>query len=208
MTPKPLKRQKRSKPRRYERPVPGDRVQVDTTKIAPGIYQYTAIDDCTRWLLADIYPRRTAKNSLDFLEQVRNGMLFAVQRIQTDRGTEFTAYAVQEALWFWRLKWRPIPPGMPHLNGKVERVQQTALVEFWADVDTSSEDLQPKFLDWQFHYNRERIHGALGMTPLERVNQLYEEGKVPGWEGVDDQFDPVREYVFLRSNGVDIYPGG
>jgi transposase InsO family protein len=177
---------------------------VDTTKIAPGIYQYTAIDDCTRWLVADIYPRRTAKNSVDFLEAVQSLMLFPVQRIQTDRGTEFTAYAVQEALWYWRLKWRPIPPGMPHLNGKVERVQQTAQVEFWSETDLKSKDIEVKFLDWQIHYNRERVHGVLGMTPLERVNQLYDDGKVPDWELLDEQFDPVREYLIVRANGIDI----
>jgi len=36
---------KRKGTRRYSRPVPGDRVQLDTCKIAPGLYQYTAIDD-------------------------------------------------------------------------------------------------------------------------------------------------------------------
>jgi transposase len=48
--PPPLKRSRlsRKKKRRYERPVPGERVQMDTCKIAPKLYQYTAIDDCTR----------------------------------------------------------------------------------------------------------------------------------------------------------------
>jgi transposase len=43
----PLRRPKRKKKvLRYSRPIPGERVQLDTCKIAPGIYQYTAIDDC------------------------------------------------------------------------------------------------------------------------------------------------------------------
>jgi hypothetical protein len=39
----PLKRSRlsRKKKRRYERPVPGDRIQMDTCKIAPKLYQYT-----------------------------------------------------------------------------------------------------------------------------------------------------------------------
>lgn len=46
---KPLKLPRRKKRyKRYSRPTPGDRVQMDTCKIAPGLYQYTAIDDCTR----------------------------------------------------------------------------------------------------------------------------------------------------------------
>src|SRR5262249_11556666 len=31
--------------RRYAKEVPGERVQMDTCKIAPGVYQYTAVDD-------------------------------------------------------------------------------------------------------------------------------------------------------------------
>ncbi len=42
-------RLKRKSTKRYDRPVPGDRVQMDTCKIRPGLYQYTAIDDCSRW---------------------------------------------------------------------------------------------------------------------------------------------------------------
>src|SRR3712207_1045793 len=38
-------RLKRKGTRRYSRPVPGDRVQMDTCKIAPGLYRYTAIDE-------------------------------------------------------------------------------------------------------------------------------------------------------------------
>jgi transposase len=41
---KPLKRPRRpAKPLRYNRPVPGDRVQMDTMKIKAGMYQYTAV---------------------------------------------------------------------------------------------------------------------------------------------------------------------
>src|SRR3954452_6611588 len=41
-----LKRPKlrRKGTRRYSRPVPGDRIQMDVCKIGPGLYQYTAIE--------------------------------------------------------------------------------------------------------------------------------------------------------------------
>src|SRR5215211_2910737 len=78
-------RPKRKGTKRYSRPVPGDRVQMDTCKIAPGLYQYTAIDDCSRWQVLGVYPNRNAVTTLDFLERVRAGMPFPVQRIQTDR---------------------------------------------------------------------------------------------------------------------------
>ncbi len=43
---------------------------MDVCKIASGLYQYTAIDDCTRYKVIALYSRRTAKNTLNFLEQL------------------------------------------------------------------------------------------------------------------------------------------
>ena len=40
---------------------------MDTCKIAPGLYQYTAVDDCTRYRVLRLYTRRTAANTLDLL---------------------------------------------------------------------------------------------------------------------------------------------
>lgn len=74
-------------PRRYGRPLPGDRVQVDTMKITEARFQYTAIDDCTRLRVLGLYPRRTASNAVHFLEtRMLEEFPFPIQRIQTDRG--------------------------------------------------------------------------------------------------------------------------
>jgi transposase-like protein len=114
-------RLRRKGTRRYSRPVPGDRVQMDTCKIAPGLYQYTAIDDCSRFQVLGLYLRRTAANTLDFLDRVRAGMPFPVQRVQTDRGQEFFAHEVQDQLRERQIKFRPVGsaapnPRAPHLN--------------------------------------------------------------------------------------------
>lgn len=74
---------------RYERPVPGDRVQMDTCKIGPGLNQYTSADDCTRYRVLRLYSRRMAANTLDFIDCVIEEMPFPIQRFQTDRGREF-----------------------------------------------------------------------------------------------------------------------
>ena len=52
---------------------------------------------------------------------------FPVQRVQTDRGREFFAVKVQERFKQCSIKFRPNKPGSPHLNGKVERYQQTPI---------------------------------------------------------------------------------
>lgn len=118
---------KRKYPKRYNRPIPGDRVQVDVCKIAPGFYHYAAIDNCSRCKVIGLYPRRTAANTIEFLERVVEDMPLPIQRLQTDRGREFFAYKVQEWLQKYYIKFRPIRPRSPHLNGKIERSHKTDL---------------------------------------------------------------------------------
>ncbi len=151
-----------------------DRIQMDTCKIAPGIYQYTAVDDCSRWRVLEIYNRRTANNTLQFLELLIEQFPFAIQRIQTDRGLEFFAEKVQKKLMSLNIKFRPNKPGSPHLNGKVERSQKTDLEEFYAVADLSNfEELRNELSCWQSFYNWQRPHGSLGgKTPSQIVSDL------------------------------------
>ncbi|EOK1913062.1 DDE-type integrase/transposase/recombinase, partial [Escherichia coli] len=95
---------------RYERPVPGVRVQMDTCKIGPGLYQYTSVDDCSRYRVLRLYSRRTAANTLDFIDCVIEEMPFPIQRLQTDRGREFFAVKVLEKLKEYSIKFRPNKP--------------------------------------------------------------------------------------------------
>ncbi len=187
-------RLRRKGTRRYSRPVPGDRVQIGTCKIAPGLYQYTAIDDCSRWQVLGLYPRRTAANTRDFLKHVMAEMPFPVQRVQTDRGQEFFAYEVQDDLREQHIKFRPNRPRAPHLNGKVERVQRTALEEFWPTVDPRGPDLAARLEDWRTFYNHHRPHSALGGgTPAERIAELAP--KIPTPAAVHAAYDLSREFI-------------
>ncbi|MFT4314005.1 MAG: DDE-type integrase/transposase/recombinase, partial [Wolbachia pipientis] len=144
-----VKRHYRKQVKRYNCKVPGERVQMDVCKISSGLYQYTAIDT-----IVALYSRRTSKNTLDFLKQLRERIPFHCQRIQTDRGQEFFAYEVQECLKEWKIKFRPIKPFSPHLNGKVERAQRTDLDEFYSSVTIKSSELQIKLRDWEEYYNK------------------------------------------------------
>jgi len=179
---------------RYQRPVPGERVQMDTCKIAPGRYQYTAIDDCTRYRVLRLYSRRTAENTLSFIEAAVEEMPFPIQRIQTDRGREFFAVKVQEMLKSYGIKFRPNKPASPHLNGKVERSQKTDKIEFYSTVDISSADMDSLLAEWQHYYNWERPHSAHnGKTPMERYFEL--SGKTPFSEDVAKDYHPEQEHI-------------
>jgi len=178
----------------YSRPTPGDRVQMDTKKLAAGKYQYTAIDDCTRWRVLGIYNKRTAANTLLFLERVIEEFPFPIQRIQTDRGREFFGIKVQQKLMEYCTKFRPIKPRSPHLNGKVERSQKTDLQEFYSTVSLDDPDLEEKLEQWQFHYNWDRPHGGLnGKAPIDRLHEL--NSKTPIWDEVEANYDPSRERI-------------
>ena len=201
---KPLKKfRKKSDYIRYERPIPGDRVQLDTCKIAPGLYQYTAVDDCTRYRVLRLYKRRAAANTLDFLESVVEEMPFPIQRIQTDRGLEFFATKVQKRLMDYGIKFRPNKPGSPHLNGKVERSQKTDKAEFYATVDITATDLGAKLSEWQHYYNWDRPHSAHnGKSPMERYFELMDE--TPFSDEVSHDYHPEDERIQEANYKLDL----
>ena len=193
---KPIKRPRKKKNEfiRYQKAIPGERVQMDTTKIAPGIYQFTAVDDCSRFRVLGVYKRPTAANTLDFIDRAVEEMPFPIQRIQTDRGREFFAIKVQERLMDYGIKFRPNKPGSPHLNGKVERSQRTDKEEFYATVSLKLEELEEKIHEWQHYYNWQRAHGSLkGKTPMEKVCVLLD--KTPLTEEVLEKYDRSRERI-------------
>jgi len=179
-------------PKRYTRPVPGERVQLDTCKVARNLYQFTALDDCTRLRVLGLYAGRTAADATRFLqERLLRELPFPIQRVQTDRGSEFIGAQFQEALREQHIKFRPNRPAAPHLNGKVERSQRTDRVEFWATVDTTAprETLEAQLLEWQRFYNQERTHSAIGSkTPHARWQEVM--ALVPTHEAVQEAYVP------------------
>ena len=188
--------------RRYSRPIPGERVQMDVCKIRPGIYQYTALDDCSRYKVLRLYDRASASSTLDFLNHVVEESPFAIQRIQTDRGREFFAEAVQQRLMDWAIKFRPIAPRSPHLNGKVERTHRADREEFWDTVDSRAPDIERKLAEWQHHWNWHRPHTALGgLSPIDRVCERID--KTPLSETVEAAYDRTRERIRIADYRLD-----
>jgi len=201
--PRLVRRLARKGRKRYAKEIPGERVQMDTCKIAPGLYQYTAVDDCTRIRVLALYKRRSAANSLLFLEKVIEEFPFPIQRIQTDRGREFFAYAFQEKLIEYGIKFRPLKPASPHLNGKVERSQRTDLEEFYATADLSAEDLADQLDDWQSHYNEFRVDGSLdGRTPWQVWRERAH--RTPLFEDVEALYDQSVERIRHPDYRIDL----
>jgi transposase InsO family protein len=123
----PLKRYRPGPRRRREIHVPGQSVQVDVKHLKVGgrrFYQFTAIDEATRYRVLRVYAQNSIKSATEFVEEVRRRLPMTIQRIQTDHGSEFGT----DFTWHLRdlgVTHRQIPRGCPQANGKVERSHRT-----------------------------------------------------------------------------------
>jgi transposase InsO family protein len=165
---------------RYEKAQPGHRIQMDVKFLEriPGtgkrLYQFTAIDDCTRIRVLKVYDSCNQATAIEFADEVIRRLPFRVLVIQTDNGAEF------QSRFHWHLQELDINhvyirPRTPRLNGKVERSHRVDDQEFYQllDKDGISEDIHlfnKKLREWEDYYNYHRPHGALGgQTPFERL---------------------------------------
>jgi transposase InsO family protein len=138
------------------------------------LFQFTAIDDCTRIRVLKIYDACNQRTAILFIDDVVRRLPFRVHVVQTDNGAEF------QSQFHWHLESRDIRhvyirPRTPHLNGKVERSHRVDDEEFYQLLDRGgiSDDIHlfnEKLRDWEDYYNYHRPHGALdGQTPYERL---------------------------------------
>ena len=80
---------------RYEKPLPGHRLQLDVKFLEriPGtrkrLYQFTAIDDCTRIRVLKVYDACNQRTAIRFIDEVRHRLPFRIHVVQTDNGAEF-----------------------------------------------------------------------------------------------------------------------
>lgn len=127
---------------------PGQKIQIDV-KYVPSYcvtngqkyYQYTAIDECTRWTFREMYDEHSTYSSYDFLLKLIKTFPVPIREIQTDNGREFTnAYLPQkeptlslfeETLEKLGIKYHRIRVATPRHNGKVERQHRTDEKRFY-----------------------------------------------------------------------------
>lgn len=134
-----LKKRTARKPKPYARAwYPGQKVQVDV-KYVPSecvvngvkYYQYTAVDECTRFCFREMYDEHNTFGSEDFIKKLLKAFPFPIREIQTDNGTEFTAALLtkdnQHKTLFEAILenndiiYHRIRVTTPRRNGKVER---------------------------------------------------------------------------------------
>jgi transposase InsO family protein len=108
-----------------------------------------------------------------FGTEVRRRFPFAIRKVQTDHGAEFSLEFVL-TLQAAGIRHRYIRPRRPQQNGKVERSHRIDQEEFWGrrHFDTFL-DADMALQAWERVYNVDRFSLALrGETPAEKLARL------------------------------------
>ncbi len=104
-------------------------------------FQYTAIDEYSRWRFAEIFEEHCSCSSAMFLEHLVKAFPCTIECIQTDNGPEFTnrftSYwdkptPFQKHLELHGITHKLIKPYTPRHNGKVERSRRKDNERFYA----------------------------------------------------------------------------
>lgn len=171
--------------KRYEKSAPGEMVHFDTKKLPvmygeavthPREWLHVAIDDFSRFLVADILPDKTSYSSAIFLEETIHAMPFLIEKAFSDNGSEYKGrpdHAFVLGLLRHEITQSFTKPRHPYTNGKAERVIKTIMTECFARNGRTfaSRDQRRKFLyafvNW---YNQVRPHESIGnVPPLARL---------------------------------------
>jgi transposase InsO family protein len=118
----------------FEKAEPGESIQVDVKYVSIAgrwAFQYTALDDCTRFRVLRLYRRLHHGSSLAFLAELRRAFPFPIKRLQSDHGQEFF-FAFVLGVEAAGNRYRYIRPRRPQQNGKVERSHRIDHEEFWS----------------------------------------------------------------------------
>ena len=179
--------------RRYpELGKPGEKVQIDVKEVpycclrgaakrdGKHLYQWTAIDECTRYRFVYGFEEHTPENTVKFFRMLQKAFPFKIQTIQTDNGTEFTYKYISETeecpfdtvLRAADIEHKLIPPRTPWHNGKVERSHRNDQRYFYnwekfSDVD----DLNKKLAVHLAWSNRKPMRTLGNKSPAQLLQE-------------------------------------
>lgn len=162
-------------PKPYEQmQYPGQRIQIDV-KYVPSVclvgeakeqrfYQYTAIDEYSRFRILEAFEEHSTYSSAEFIRHVVKAFPYAIECVQTDNGFEFTnrfnARGTRKQTLFEKtlaelgIQHKLIKPFTPRHNGKVERSHRKDNEEFYASHSFYSfQDFRSQLAIRQRQYN-------------------------------------------------------
>ena len=146
-------------------------------------YQYTAVDECSRWTFREMYEEHSTYSSKDFLEKLIRKSPFPIREVQTDNGTEFTNRLIvvkskhltlfEEALIEMGIIYHRIQIATPRHNGKVERQHRIDEERFYKEMRMYSlEDGRKQLKVYQKKSNT-YIKTCLGFRSPNEIVEMY-----------------------------------
>ncbi len=162
---------------------PGALIQIDTKHfyvLGKRFYLFCAVDCKSRYGFVWCYKTITSASAADFLVKVVSYFPFNVEAVQTDNGSEYLLN-FHKACNSLKLIHYFSFPHTPKMNGRAERIIQTAVYEYfnWQyDLLPDIDEINKRCSIFNFKYNHKRFHQSLHyQTPNEYViNYLKEKG--------------------------------
>lgn len=186
-------------PKPYEQMLfPGQRVQIDV-KFVPAacvvgsaegqkFYQYTAIDEYSRYRYIEAFDEHSTYSSTVFLEHMLKAFKFPVHCVQTDNGLEFTNRLAsshhkptmfEKALAKHNITHKLIRPFTPRHNGKVERSHRKDNEYFYAThTFYSFDDFAKQLKVHNYKYNRFPMRPLHWKAPIDYVQSFLTDGEL------------------------------
>ena len=178
---------------------PGQRVQIDV-KFVPDacivgdakgkkFYQYTAIDEYSRFRYLEAFEEHSSYSSAVFLEHMLKRFPFKVECVQTDNGQEFTKRLgntqkptptlFERTLEQCGIRHKLIKPYTPRHNGKVERSHRKDNEYFYATHKFYSfDDFQKQLSVHNRKYNKFPMRPLNWKSPADYIKAFTANGEV------------------------------
>lgn len=178
-------------PRRYQRDRPGELLHIDIKKLGKfnrighritgdrtgqsnsrGVgweFVHVCIDDASRVAFSRVMKTERKGCAIAFLKAAvayYASLGITVERVMTDNGSCYKAFAFRRACKRLGLRHIRTRPYTPRTNGKAERFIQTALREWaYAKAYDTSRQRAAELPYWIHRYNWHRPHGSIGSVP-------------------------------------------
>jgi transposase InsO family protein len=180
---------------RYEYAAPGELVHLDIKRLArfwqvgkralgDGVrrsrnagwqYLHLAVDDHSRYAVAQLRPTQTGADAAAFLEHALERFAeqgIQIERVMTDNGGCYVGHELRDVVTKHGLRHLRTRPYTPRTNGKAEALvgilqREWAYGYIWHSSTDRARAL-PGYMRW---YNTHRVHGTTGSPPITRISQ-------------------------------------
>ena len=178
---------------------PGQRVQIDV-KFVPAacivgeakgqnFYQYTAIDEYSRFRYLEAFEEHSSYSSAVFLEHLQKRFPFKIECVQTDNGQEFTKRLgntenptptlFESRLEQYGIRHKLIKPYTPRHNGNVERSHRKDNEYFYAThTFYSFDDFKKQLSVHNRNYNNFPMRPLNWKSPAQYIKAFIQNGEV------------------------------